>query len=109
MVIVPVPASDLLVIRNVQACWSLATLADEITEPGASRLLATSAFGYGHDPDGGAASGLVVVADCARVTGGLLEEQAAASKVTRTASKLRLIPVRVRLVQRRACMQPPLL
>jgi hypothetical protein len=90
----PVPPSGLLKTWNVQACCSWDTLADEITEPGACRVLAMSALGYGHDPDGGAALGLVVVAGWWWVAVGLLL-QAAASKTTRTTSML--IPIRVRL------------
>jgi len=58
-------------------------LAEEITEPGACRVLARSAFGYGHEPDGGVAPGFVVVAGFALVTGGLLDVHAAASRATR--------------------------
>jgi len=57
-------------------------LAEEIVELGACRVLARSAFGYGHEPDGGVALGFVVVADFALVAAGLLVVQAAASKAT---------------------------
>jgi hypothetical protein len=74
-------------------------LADEITEPGACRVLARSAVGKGHDPDGGAALGLVIVAGGVCAAAGLLEVlQAAASKAARTASRLspmRVCPVRL--------------
>jgi len=40
---------------NVQASRSRDTFADEIAEPAASRVLARSPFGYGHDPFGAAA------------------------------------------------------
>src|SRR5580658_5235080 len=97
MASVPTPPSGLLEIRNAQACCSCETLAEEITEAGACRVLARSAFGYGHEPDGGVALGLVVVADCVAVTVGLPEVlQAAAAKATRTASTLS--PTRVCLV-----------
>jgi hypothetical protein len=36
---------------NVQASASLATFADEIVDPAASRVLARSAFEYAHDPE----------------------------------------------------------
>src|SRR5215469_497443 len=98
MVIAPTPASDGLVIRNVQACRSLDTLADEIVEAGACRVLAESPFGNGHEPDGAVAFGFVVVADC------VLAVQAAARKTTRTPS--RLIPMRVRPVRHVAGMTP---
>src|ERR1700728_742379 len=42
---------------NVHASLSWETLADEITEPTASLVLARSPFGYGDEPDGGAAPG----------------------------------------------------
>jgi hypothetical protein len=98
MVIAPTPASDGLVIRNVQACCSFDTFADEIIEAGACRVLARSPFGNGHEPDGGAAFGFVVVADC------VLDVQAAARRATGTAS--RLIPMRVRRVRHEAGMTP---
>src|ERR1700734_2304325 len=78
MASVPTPPSGLLVIRNVQACCSCETLADEITEPGACRVLARSPFGYGHDPAGLAALGLVTVVPA----GVLALLQAASSKLT---------------------------
>src|SRR5215472_9518748 len=106
MVRVPTPPSGVLVIRNVQACCSCETLAEVITEPGACRVLARSAFGHGHDPDGGVALRFVVVADCVRVTAGLFDVQATASKVTRTASTLRLILMGVRPIRREAGMTP---
>src|SRR5580693_1857364 len=95
----PTPPSGLLLIRNVQASRSCDTFAEEITEPGACRVLARSAFGSGHDPDGGAALRLVVVADCVCVSAGRPEVlQAAASKPVRAAS--RLIAMRLRPVRR---------
>ena len=42
---------------NVHASRSPDTFAAEITESGATRVLPISPFGYGHDPDGGAAPG----------------------------------------------------
>jgi hypothetical protein len=48
---------------NVHACRSWDTLAEEIVEAGAMRVLARSPLGYGHDPLGaapGAAAGLLV-------------------------------------------------
>jgi hypothetical protein len=36
---------------NVQAGASLATLAEEIVDPVASRVFARSTFAYGHDPE----------------------------------------------------------
>jgi hypothetical protein len=62
-------------------------------------------LGYGHDPDGVAALGSVVVVDCVVVAVGVLEPQAAASKAARTAS--RLSPMRVRSVRLEAGMAPP--
>jgi hypothetical protein len=59
-------------------------LAEEIIESGACRVLARSAFGYGHDPDGGVAPGFVVVADFALVAAGLLLVHAVASAAMRT-------------------------
>jgi hypothetical protein len=91
----PTPASGLLVIRNVQACWSFATLADEMTESGACRVLARSAFGYGHEPDGGVAPGFVVVAGFVLVAGGLLLLHAAASRATSAARRQKLLRVRL--------------
>src|SRR5215475_11516059 len=46
---------------NVHACCRLATLADEITEPAASRVFSASPFGNGHDPAGRAEFGFVTV------------------------------------------------
>jgi hypothetical protein len=46
---------------NVHASRSLDTFAAEITEPGATRVLPMSPFGYGHAPDGVAAPATVVV------------------------------------------------
>jgi hypothetical protein len=46
---------------NVHACCKLAILADEIVEPGASRVFSASPFGYGHEPAGLAALGFVTV------------------------------------------------
>src|ERR1700729_4258761 len=107
MASVPTPPSGLLAIRNVQASCSCETFAAEITEPGACRVLARSAFGSGHDPDGGVALGFVVVAECVCVSVGLLEAlQAAASMAARTAS--RLIAMRLRPVRREGGMASPL-
>jgi hypothetical protein len=93
------------VIWNVQACCSCDTLAEEITESGACLVLSMSALGYGHDPDGVAASGLVVVADWLRVVADVPElVQAPVSKAARTASRLIPIPVQDRLVRFEADM-----
>jgi hypothetical protein len=62
-------------------------LAAEITEAGACRVLARSAFGYGHEPEGGVALGFVVVAGVALVAAGLLVVHAAASTATRARSR----------------------
>ena len=63
---------------NVQACLRLATLADEIAEPAASRVFARSPFGYGHDPAGLAASVFLTVVPA----GVLVLLQAVASALT---------------------------
>ena len=55
------PAAALPVSSNDQASLSCDTLADEITEPGATLVLARSPFGYGHCPEGAVAPGKVVV------------------------------------------------
>ena len=65
---------------NVQASRSPDTFAAEIAEPGASLVLAMSPFGYGHDPEGAAAPGNVVLTGA----GLLLPQPAAASTVTET-------------------------
>ena len=46
---------------NAQASRSRDTFADEITEPGATLVLASCPFGYGHCPEGGVAPGDLVV------------------------------------------------
>jgi hypothetical protein len=46
---------------NAQASRSFDTFVDEITEPGASLVLARSPFGYGHCPVGDVAPGKLVV------------------------------------------------
>jgi hypothetical protein len=51
----PVPGS-----WNVQAGWSLDTFAEEIVDPAASRVLARSPLGYGHDRPAGVGAGLLV-------------------------------------------------
>jgi hypothetical protein len=74
---------------NVQACWSLDTFADDIVEPAASRVLAMSPLGYGHDPDaiGLGAAALVTVA------GVLLHAASAKLPVTSRAAMLKWRPV----------------
>jgi hypothetical protein len=52
---------------NVHASRSPDTFADEIVESGAFLVLAMSAFGYGHDPTGTAASGNDVVTGAGRL------------------------------------------
>ena len=64
---------------NVQASRSPDTFAAEITESGASLVLARSPFGYGHDPAGAAAPGNAVLTGA-----GLPLLHAAASTVTAT-------------------------
>src|SRR5215469_2940607 len=46
---------------KVHACCRVATLADEIVAPAASRVFSGSPFGYGHEPAGLAASEFVTV------------------------------------------------
>ena len=65
---------------NVQASRSPDTFAAEIAEPGAFLVLAMSPFGYGHDPEGAAAPGNVVLTGA----GLPLPQAAAASRVTET-------------------------
>ncbi len=55
------PAAAVPASLNAQASRSVDTFADEITEPGASLVLARLPFGYGHCPEGGAAPGKSVV------------------------------------------------
>ena len=50
---------------NAQVSRSCDTFADEITEPGASLVLASSPFGYGHCPEGDAVPGNLVVSEAA--------------------------------------------
>ena len=49
-------------VEALQASRRLDTFADDTEEPAASRVLARSPFGYGHDPDGAAAPGNLLVA-----------------------------------------------
>src|SRR5215469_9758076 len=90
MVIVPTPPSGLLVTWKDQACLSCDTLAEEIVEPGACRVLARSPFGYGHEPDGGIALEFVVVSDFVLVAAGLADVHAAASTETRARTRQKL-------------------
>jgi hypothetical protein len=80
---------------NVQASLSLDTLAEEIVEPAASRVLARSPFGYGHDPDGAAASLKTVLAGA----GGDELHAAAASAIT-VVSKPALVRLVIRVLIR---------
>ena len=62
------------------------TLADEITEPAATRVFARSPFGYGHDPAGLAAFGLLAVLP----VGPLLQPAASTLATANTATAARL-------------------
>jgi hypothetical protein len=56
------PAAASPVSLNVQACASPDTFAEEIVDPAATRVLARSAFEYGHEPDVPAAEAATFVA-----------------------------------------------
>jgi hypothetical protein len=77
---------------NVQASASLDTFADEIVEPAASRVLAMSPFGYGHDPRAAGAAANVIVFPA---EAGLVAPQPA---ITKLATTSRVAPTAVPLV-----------
>src|SRR6202042_1871142 len=77
---------------NAHACRSPDTLAEEITDPAATRVFARSPFGYGHDPAAFGAFGLLTVLPV-----GPLEHPAATRPAATSAATAARLPAGSRL------------